>query len=319
MILRLAIDQKLVPETAHERVRGVLPAKGGRTGTVGGEQQIVEEKNGFMMHGAKVVRVTRVDAQVAVEAEFLLDIFAVVRVVPVDPGIGKVDAVLKAVAWIHGGLCDARHAIVPVVEPNAVPVNRSREVELVREIDRDRRVLCDANERTGILTVETKHRHGLVIDHACDDTGLEIECSTVWQGENFAWSCERWSWSVSCFRSVGSDRWAKVRHAWHHFHERMGRRRNPGRRLDSAITHETGERQEVFRLHPHARRDAPKHESSLVAREIEPVFGRDEDQEFVESYPSQTSGAVLHGPEIDHRPEEWRRGPGDVVSVIAER
>src|SRR5258706_558167 len=75
--------------------------------------------------------------QVSVQAQVLLYILAIVRVVPVEAGIRKMDAIRKPPARRDGILGDARSAVEPVVQPDAVPVHCRRLVNRVDELDGD--------------------------------------------------------------------------------------------------------------------------------------------------------------------------------------
>ena len=126
---RLAVHEHDVAEAAHQRVRRRLAAVWNQR--VVAEQQVVEHQHLLAIRPAVIVRAGRPHEHVAGEAEVLLDVLADVRVIPVEPGVGKAHAVGERVAGRDGILRDAGCAVEPVVEPHAVPVNRAGCVEPV--------------------------------------------------------------------------------------------------------------------------------------------------------------------------------------------
>ena len=100
-VLGPAVDEQQVPEAAHQGVGGPLAAE--RHEAVLAHQQVVEHQHLLAVRGAEVVRVGRVDAQVPVQPQVLLEVFAVVRVVPVEAGVGEVNPVLERPAPARWG------------------------------------------------------------------------------------------------------------------------------------------------------------------------------------------------------------------------
>src|SRR5215211_8864681 len=76
------------------------------------------------------------DLDVAVEPELLPVVLADVRVVPVQAGVGERDAAREAAADLDRRL-GLVGAVGPVVEAQAVPVDRRLEVALVDDLDVD--------------------------------------------------------------------------------------------------------------------------------------------------------------------------------------
>src|SRR5512145_1179495 len=66
------------------------------------------------------------DQQVAVETELLLDVFADMRVIPIDARIWKAHAVGERATRRYRGLREIGHTVELVVEPDAVPVHGRR-------------------------------------------------------------------------------------------------------------------------------------------------------------------------------------------------
>ena len=83
------------------------------------------------------------------------------RVIPVDAGVGKVHAIRERAARGHERLRDAGHAVESIVESHAVPVHCARLIERVVKAHDDRRALVHPNERPGILPIEAIHRERL--------------------------------------------------------------------------------------------------------------------------------------------------------------
>src|SRR5262245_33790337 len=109
------------------------------------------------MRWTEVVWARRSYEHVAVETQLLLDVLPHVRVIPVNAGVGKPYLIREAAAWRHRQLRHVRDAVEPVVETHAVPVHGSRLVQRVRELNGDRGVLWDVDERPRILIVEGEH------------------------------------------------------------------------------------------------------------------------------------------------------------------
>ena len=121
-----------------------------------GDQQVVEHQHLFAIGGREVVWLARLHQQVAVEAEVLQDVLAMMRVIPVDAGIGEMHLVVERLAGRDRLLGDMRHPVEAIVQAQAVPVDRRGEVSAVGKSHGDRRRLVHLNERPGILAVEAK-------------------------------------------------------------------------------------------------------------------------------------------------------------------
>ena len=123
----------------------------------------------------EIVGSWRAHHDVAVEAEVLLDVLAHVWVIPVDAGVGEAKVIGEALARGDGTLGHVGHAIVRVVEPDAVPVHRRRLVERVRELDRDLCALRDLQQRARVLAVEREHRERAPLERTPNDAGGEAQ------------------------------------------------------------------------------------------------------------------------------------------------
>ena len=96
-----------------------------------------------------VVGVGGDDEDVPVQAHLLAVVLADVRVVPVDAGIGELDAVGEAAADRDRRLRLVR-AVVAVLDPQAVPMHGRLQVALVRDVDDDLRALRTFSVGPGI-------------------------------------------------------------------------------------------------------------------------------------------------------------------------
>ena len=155
-----------------------------------------------------------------------MHVLAVMRVIPVDAGIGKVHAVLERAARRHRILRHVRHAVEPVVEPDAVPVHRGRKVGAVRKAHDNRGSFVHLDERSGILAVEAEHR--TVRPNSTRRTGAatSVERGAVAKPQQLARPRERdrSRRPRQIRRDVGPKRHQRRRHG----HLRMHRRRSPG-------------------------------------------------------------------------------------------
>ena len=211
----LAVDEHDVPEAPHDREVGGVLAPGEQLVAV--DQEVVHHDELLAGGGAEVVGARRVDEHVAVESAVLLDVFAHVRVVPVEARVGKDDLVDELAAGGDGWLGDVGDAVEAVLEAEAVPVDRGRQVDRVREADDDARVLGDAQEGAGVLAVEAVHDEGAAADPALYDAGLERDRVPVGDVEGLAGGgpCEGCGVDALA-RQEGVDGWADAAEAGQH-------------------------------------------------------------------------------------------------------
>ena len=160
---RFAVDQQHVAEAAHQRVCRCVASVFGRTRVA--DQQIVEHQNLFAVGRREEAGVTRAHEQVAVESKVLQHVLAMMRVIPVEARIREMNRVVEGAVRRHRILRDVRRAVEPVVETDAVPVDRGGEVRAIDEAYVNRRALIDLDRRAGILAVESEHRDGAAEQH----------------------------------------------------------------------------------------------------------------------------------------------------------
>ena len=177
-VARLAVHQKQVAEAAHQRVRGGFFSE--RNDGRVRHEQIVEHQHCFSIRWT----VFRLHHDVAVQAELLLDVFAHVRVIPVDPRVGKLDVV--------GEFATHRsHAIERVVETNAVPMDAGGIGQPITEAHDHFRASRCLDQRSGILAVVAVHGVRVSVQRAAHETSFEADRVTVHEVKDFARPCER--------------------------------------------------------------------------------------------------------------------------------
>jgi hypothetical protein len=95
------------------------------------DQHVVDREHDLTVARGPGARVGRLDDDVAVQAGVLRVVLADVRVVPVQPVVGEAHPVRERAADRDGLLGVVRHAVVAVLEPEAVPVHGRLDVGVV--------------------------------------------------------------------------------------------------------------------------------------------------------------------------------------------
>ena len=170
--LRLAADEHHVPEPAHRRVRRLRRAERGDRALL--EQHVVERQGELAVRRRPIVLVRRDDDDVPVQAELLAVVLADVGVVPVDAGIGELDAIRERPADRDRRLCLVR-PVVAVVEPQSVPMHGRLEVAVVRDVDDELGALAHAQRRAGNRAVVREHAHRRVPDPLRDRADPQVD------------------------------------------------------------------------------------------------------------------------------------------------
>ena len=111
-----------------------------------------------------------VDDDVAVEAHLQAVVLADVGVVPVDAVVGEPQPVDELAADGDRGLGLVGHAVVGVLQPEAVPVHGGFVVAVVADPHRHLRALCHAQGRAGDGAVVGEHAHAGIAE-LVDDGG----------------------------------------------------------------------------------------------------------------------------------------------------
>src|SRR5687767_13995612 len=136
------------------------------------DQDVVEEEELLAVYRGE--RVTA-HHDVPGETEVLLDVLAHVRVIPVNAGVGKSNAIVERLAWLHGLLAHVRHAVEAMVEPDAVPVYRRRLIDRIGESNEHLGILRYPQQRARNLAVERVHRVLAPVNSTPNHTGRELE------------------------------------------------------------------------------------------------------------------------------------------------
>ena len=125
------------------------------------------------MRRRPVVLVGWDDDDVAVQAHLLAVVLTDVRVVPVDTGVGKFQAVAERAADRHRRL-SLVGAVVAIVQAKPVPVHGRFEVAVVFDVDDQLRPLADTQCRSGNRTAVGEHPHLLVADLLGDGADAKL-------------------------------------------------------------------------------------------------------------------------------------------------
>ena len=137
-------------------------------------QDVVERDRDLPVRRWPVVGITRDDDQVAVEAHLLAIVLADVRVVPVDAGVGELDAGGKVAADWDRRLRLVR-SLVAVLEPQPMPVDGALHVALVLDVDNDLRALLHFQRRPWNRAVVGEHPHRRVAELLGDRSDPQLE------------------------------------------------------------------------------------------------------------------------------------------------
>ena len=96
-----------------------------------------------------ICRVGRLNDDGSVQAHLLCEVLANMRVVPVEPRIGKLDLIGERAADRNGLLSLVRHTVESVFEPQTMPVHGRLHVAVVPHVYGNFRALIDVKCRTG--------------------------------------------------------------------------------------------------------------------------------------------------------------------------
>ena len=271
-------------------------------------EEIVEHQDLFAVGGREEVRVAGAHEQIPVQAEILKHVLAMVRVIPVDAGIAKVNPILERPARRHRFLRHVRDTVEPIVEPHAVPVHRRRKVSAIGETHDDCRSLVHLDQRAGILAVEAEHRRRCA--RTARAAPARRRASARAPSASRSSSRGRASGVDSSLprqirRDVRSQRHQLGRHADARVHRRRRPRAWRARRFARAPCtcsaggapgrpQKTGEQErEIVRLHPDARRRAAQHEAAATFGNVGRRFGGDQDEDTIERDAPQRESVPL--------------------------
>jgi hypothetical protein len=131
----VATGQEDVAVAAHGRVAGLDWAEGRHLAVL--QQQVVQGQHDLAVGRRPVAGVGRDDQDVAVQAELLGVVLPDVGVVPVQAGVGELDAIGEAAADRDGRLGLVGDTVVAVLQPQPVPVDGRVQVAPVLDLHDD--------------------------------------------------------------------------------------------------------------------------------------------------------------------------------------
>ena len=312
----LAVHEGPVPEAAHEHVVRRFRPEVHQSVRV--EEDVVEHEDFLPVRGTVIVRGRGVDEEVPVQAEFLLDVLAVVRVVPVDARVAEEDPVLERAAGFDRVLGEAGDAVEVVVEPDAVPVHRRGVRGAVREVHEDGGFLRDPDEGSRVLAVEGEHGESAAVDFPPDDGRIEVERAPVGEIDELAGGGlgERLPRGQvgRAAEARGAGARLEVHHAGQHGDAGVRGRRVPARRgpVGRPPRRRGREGQEVVRLHEGGWRAPSQHEGSLARLHIGRRLRADHHEELVERDAPQRVFAVVDRTQRHHGSQFERGRPRHV-------
>ena len=337
-VLGFPVHEEQVPETAHQRMGGPLRAPGEESAVVG-DQQIVEHEDLLAVDGG-VPRVgRRLDQHVSVEPEVLLDLLAVVRVVPVEAGVREEDPVLETAAGGHRVLGEVGHPVEGVVEAHAVPVDRGGPGGVVLEVDEDRGVLVHVDQRAGVLAVEAVHHVVASVDGPAHPARDQVERLSVLEAHDAGRDRVGQRFVRGYARQERERLRAQVAEARNHGclreHRGMGPGRGIGRRpvshrrvVHGAVVHRhrralagaaDRNHQVVVGKDPGGRRRPAERQAAGAGLDVRRGLGAHQDHELVEGDGAELpEGSVSDLAEPHHRVHDGGGRPGDVGVEVAE-
>ena len=153
--LGLAVDQHHVAVPAHRDERRPGPAE--RRDVPVLDQQVIQREGQLPVRGGPVGRVGGLDHDRAVQPHLQAEVFADVRVVPVEPGVREADLARVRPADRDRYLGLIRHPVVLVLQPQPVPVHGRLDIAVVPHLHGDLRPLIDVQDRAGDRPVVGEH------------------------------------------------------------------------------------------------------------------------------------------------------------------
>ena len=239
---------------------------------------------------------------VAVQAQWLLNVLTLVRMVPVDPGVGESHPVRECIARRDGTLRDPDRPVRRAVQPDAVPMDRRGQVRRIAELDDDRGTLRHVDQWSRYLAVVCVGGERSTGHRATDPQRGQRECVARTQSDDLT-RTRRCQWRIT----RGGEEWRDIglhvrhragRHSRHR--RRHHRRRQKGRHGVTVCQHAA------------VRRRPAKHERAGANGVFGRRLGCDQNTKVI------ASGLAEHGPPVMHRPkpdgaiESDRRHPRDV-------
>jgi hypothetical protein len=121
------------------------------------DEQVIQREGQLPVRGGPVPRVGGLDHDRAVQAHLQPEVFADVRVVPVEPGVREADSAGIRPADRDRYLGLIRHTVVLVLQPQPVPVHGCLDIAVVPHLHGDLRALINLQGRAGDRPVVGEH------------------------------------------------------------------------------------------------------------------------------------------------------------------
>ena len=185
--VRLAAGEHDVAEAAHRDVGRARLVERGDAAVF--DEDVVERDDEFAVHRRPVVVVGGFDDDVAVQAHVEAVVLADVRVVPVQAGVGEAQPVGELAADRDRRLGLVRHAVVGVVEPQAVPVDGRFGVAVVADVHDDFGSLPDPQRGAGDGAVVGEHADAVVAEVLGDGRDAQLEGVAVVERDDVGSGC----------------------------------------------------------------------------------------------------------------------------------
>ena len=123
----------------------------------------------------------------AVQPHLEPEVLADVRVIPVEPGVGELNLVRERAPDRDRRLRLMRNAVVAVLQPKAVPVDRRLDIAIVAHLHRDLRPLIHVQGRAGDRTVVAEHPQLRAIDALAHGRDPKVEPIAVVEPDQLWW------------------------------------------------------------------------------------------------------------------------------------
>ena len=169
----LAVDQHDVAVPAHRDERRPGPAE--RRDVPVLDQQVIQREGQLPVGGGPVRRVGGLDHDRAVQPHLQAEVFADVRVVPVEPGVGELELVGERPADRDRRLGLVRDPVVTVLQPQPVPVHGRLDIAVVAHLHGDLRPLIDVQDRAGDRPVVGEHAQLGAVDVLAHRADAQVE------------------------------------------------------------------------------------------------------------------------------------------------
>lgn len=165
--LGLAVHQSEVAEPAHRGVARLGAAERGDPSVR--QQDVVKRERDLAVDRRPVVRIRRGHEDGAVQAHLLVVVLADVRVVPVDAGVGELQAVREGTPD-RDRLLGPRRPVAAILEPEPVPMHRVLGVALVHHVYDELRALDpqDGSRDGAVVGEHARRRLAELLRHRGD-------------------------------------------------------------------------------------------------------------------------------------------------------